>query len=186
LLVFDEAYFEFCDENTPDGLKMLADSAISYVVLRTFSKAYGLAGLRVGYAIASDARLAQTMSSAKTPFNVNAAAQLAAVAALEDENWMRASVASVVSERKRMAIAIASLDLFVPESQTNFLFIDVGCDSAMAFDHFLSHGIIVKPWKEPEFASFIRVTVGLAAENDRFLKALRLLKDKLSEAKVAS
>ncbi|MEA1844263.1 MULTISPECIES: histidinol-phosphate transaminase [Agrobacterium] len=186
LLVFDEAYFEFCDGNTPDGLKTLADSAISWVVLRTFSKAYGLAGLRVGYAVASDERLAQAMSSAKTPFNVNAAAQLAAVAALDDENWMRVSVESVIKERRRMAAAIASLDLFVPDSQTNFLFIDVGCDSSIAFDHFLSHGVIVKPWKEPEFASFIRVTVGLPAENDRFLEALRSLKDKLPEAKVAS
>lgn len=126
------------------------------------------------------------MSSAKTPFNVNAAAQLAAVAALEDENWMRVSVTRVVQERRRMAGAIVSLGLFVPESQTNFLFIDVGCDSAIAFDHFLSHGVIVKPWKEPAFASFIRVTVGLPAENDRFLEALRLLTEKIAEAKVAS
>lgn len=185
LLVFDEAYFEFCDENTPDVLKILADRAISHVVLRTFSKAYGLAGLRVGYAVASDERLAQAMSSAKTPFNVNAAAQLAAVAALEDENWMRVSVASVVKERERMAGAIIALGLFAPESQTNFLFINVCCDSSIAFDHFLSHGVIVKPWKEPGFATFIRVTVGLPAENDRFLEALRLLKDKLSGAKVA-
>ncbi|MDV4183136.1 histidinol-phosphate transaminase [Rhizobium brockwellii] len=186
LLVFDEAYFEFRDENTPDGLEILGDSTISYVVLRTFSKAYGLAGLRVGYAVASDARLAQAMSSAKTPFNVNAAAQLAAVAALEDDNWMRVSVAGVVAERKRMAEAIISLGLFVPESQTNFLFIDVGCDSAIAFDHFLSHGVIVKPWKEPDFASFIRVTIGRPMENDRFLSALHLLKGKLAKEKVAS
>ena len=186
LLVFDEAYFEFCDEQTPDGLKALADSAISYVVLRTFSKAYGLAGLRVGYAVACDERLARAISSAKTPFNVNAAAQLAAVAALNDETWMRVSVASVVAERNRIAGEIASLGLFAPESQTNFLFIDVGCDSSIAFDHFLSHGVIVKPWKEPALASFIRVTVGLPVENDRFLEALRLLKAKLAEAKVAS
>ncbi|MFF0952882.1 histidinol-phosphate transaminase [Rhizobium leguminosarum] len=186
LLVFDEAYFEFRDENTPDGLEILAESAISYVVLRTFSKAYGLAGLRVGYAVASDERLARAMSSAKTPFNVNAAAQLAAVAALDDENWMRNSVASVVKERERMAGEITALGFFVPESQTNFLFIDVGCDSSIAFEHLLSHGVIVKPWKEQGFASFIRVTVGLPTENDRFLDALRLLKDKLSEAKVAS
>jgi histidinol-phosphate aminotransferase len=185
LLVFDEAYFEFCDENTPDGLKILAESTISWVVLRTFSKAYGLAGLRVGYAVTSGERLAHAMSSAKTPFNVNAAAQLAAVAALEDETWMRASVASVVKERKRMADTIASLGLFAPESETNFLFIDVGCDSAIAFEHFLSHGVIVKPWKEPGFASFVRATVGLPAENNRFLDALRLLKEKLSKADVA-
>ncbi|WP_341487286.1 histidinol-phosphate transaminase [Pararhizobium sp. A13] len=175
LLVLDEAYFEFSDEETPDGIKALADTGISYVVLRTFSKAYGLAGLRVGYAVTSDERLAQAMSSAKTPFNVNAAAQLAAVAALEDETWMRQSVAAVKAERDRMARRIASLGLFAPKSQTNFLFIDVGYDSMAAFDHFLSHGIVVKPWKEPGFESFVRVTVGLSAENDRFLDALTLL-----------
>jgi histidinol-phosphate aminotransferase len=186
LLVYDEAYFEFCDEQTPNGLKVLADNGISYVVLRTFSKAYGLAGLRVGYAVASDERLAQAMSSAKTPFNVNAAAQLAAVAALDDEDWMRQSVASVIAERKRLASEIESLGLFVPESQTNFLFIDVECDSTVAFEHFLAQGIIVKPWKEPAFASFIRVTVGLPAENDRFIHALRLLKGELPMEKAAS
>lgn len=183
LLVLDEAYFEFRDEKTPDGIKILADSGISYVVLRTFSKAYGLAGLRVGYAITSDERLAQAISSAKTPFNVNAVAQIAAVAALEDENWMRHSVAKVTAERDRMARQVNSLGLFVAESQTNFLFINVGCDSVAAFEHFLSHGIIVKPWKEPRFETFIRVTVGLPAENDRFFEALTLLKADLSEAR---
>ena len=85
-----------------------------------------------------------------------------------------------------MAEAITSLGLFVPESRTNFLFINIGCDSTIAFDHFLSHGVIVKPWKEPGFTSFIRVTVGLPAQNERFLEALRLLKEKPSEADVVS
>lgn len=183
LLVLDEAYFEFCDAKTPDGLQLLSGSGISHVVLRTFSKAYGLAGLRVGYATASDERLAQAISSAKTPFNVNAAAQLAAVAALGDEGWMRHSVAKVTAERDRMAHKVHSLRLFAPESQTNFLFIDAGCDSATAFDHFLSHGIIVKPWKEPGFETFIRVTIGLPSDNDRFLDALKLLKAKNPQAR---
>lgn len=183
LLLLDEAYFEFSDETTPDGLKALAGADISYAVLRTFSKAYGLAGLRVGYAVTSDERLARAISSAKTPFNVNGAAQLAAVAALQDETWMRQAVTAMKVERDRMAGRVAALGMFAPKSQTNFLFLDIGSDSMSAFDHFLSAGIIVKPWKEKGFESFIRVTVGLPSDNDRFLDALARFK---GDASVAS
>lgn len=164
LLVLDEAYFEFTDEDLPDGLAMLSTTDLSWVVLRTFSKAYGLAGLRVGYAVMSDARLARAVMAAKTPFNVNAAAQVAAVAALEDEAWMSSD-------------AIAAMGLTSAKSQTNFLFIDAGRDSLSAMEHFLSRGIIVKPWKEKGYDTFIRVTIGTPAENDRFLDALRALGD---------
>ncbi|MDG3576487.1 histidinol-phosphate transaminase [Rhizobium sp. YJ-22] len=173
LLVLDEAYFEFTDDGLPDGLAALCASPLSFVVLRTFSKAYGLAGLRVGYAVTSDARLARAMTAAKTPFNVNAAAQAAAVAALEDEAWMRASVSALKAERARVAAAIAAMGLPAARSQTNFLFLDVCRDSQAAMEHFLSNGIIVKPWKEKGFESFIRVTIGTPSDNDRFLDALR-------------
>lgn len=175
LLVLDEAYFEFTDDDLPDGLAVLSASALSFVVLRTFSKAYGLAGLRVGYAVTSDARLALAMTAAKTPFNVNAAAQAAALAALTDEAWMHASVSRLKAERTRIAKAIAAMGLPTARSQTNFLFIDVGRDSQAAMDHFLSQGIIVKPWKEKGFETFIRMTIGTQADNDRFLAALKAL-----------
>lgn len=175
LLVLDEAYFEFTDEDMPDGLAALSATDLSWVVLRTFSKAYGLAGLRVGYAVMSDARLARAVTAAKTPFNVNAAAQVAAVAALADEAWMRSSVAALKRERARVADAVAAMGLSVARSQTNFLFIDVGWDSRAALNHFLSKAIIVKPWKEEGYETFIRVTIGTPSENDRFLDALRAL-----------
>lgn len=175
LLVLDEAYFEFADNDMPDGLAVLSETDLSWVVLRTFSKAYGLAGLRVGYAVMSDARLARAVTAAKTPFNVNAAAQVAAVAALEDEAWMRASVAALKRERARVADAVSAKKLTAARSQTNFLFIDVGWDSRAALDHFLSKGIIIKPWKEEGYETFIRVTIGSPSENDRFLDALRAL-----------
>jgi len=136
VLVLDEAYFEFTDDGLPDGLAALCASPLSFVVLRTFSKAYGLAGLRVGYAVTSDARLARAMTAAKTPFNVNAAAQAAAVAALEDEAWMRASVSALKAERERVAAAIAAMDLPAARSQTNFLFLDVRRDSQAAAEAF--------------------------------------------------
>ena len=175
LLVLDEAYFEFTDDAIPDGLATLANTNLSWVVLRTFSKAYGLAGLRVGYAVTSDLRLARAMTAAKTPFNVNAAAQIAALAALGDEAWMRASVAALKQERQRVSQCVATLGFRVAGSQTNFLFIDVGWDSRAALDHFLSKGIIIKPWKEGGYETFIRVTIGSRSENDRFIEALSAL-----------
>ena len=175
LLVLDEAYFEFTDDDTPDGLAALTRTNLSWVVLRTFSKAYGLAGLRVGYAVTSDLRLARAMTAAKTPFNVNAAAQTAALAALEDEAWMRASVAALKQERQRVSQRVAALGFRLAGSQTNFLFIDVGWDSRAALDHFLSKGIVIKPWKEAGYETFIRVTIGSRAENDRFIEALTAL-----------
>jgi histidinol-phosphate aminotransferase len=175
LIVLDEAYFEYADDETPDGLAVISSSGLNYVVLRTFSKAYGLAGLRVGYAVFSDDRLARAVTSSKTPFNVNSAAQIAAVAALNDEAWMKASIASMAGERTRVSEALAAMGLRAAKSQTNFLFIDVGLDSQKAFDHFMSHGIIIKPWKEKGYETFIRMTIGTPTENDRFIAALQLL-----------
>lgn len=99
VFVFDEAYFEYADEATRvDGVALLAATDIRYVVLRTFSKAFGLAGLRVGYAVCSDLQIADAIRKAKTPFNVNVAAQTAAIAALGDQAWTKASVARTRAE----------------------------------------------------------------------------------------
>ena len=86
---------------------------------------------------------------------------------------MRASVSALKAERARVAAAIAAMGLPAARSQTNFLFLDVCRDSQAAMEHFLSNGIIVKPWKEKGFESFIRVTIGTPSDNDRFLDALR-------------
>lgn len=175
LLVLDEAYFEYADPGSVDGLEMLKTSGLPFVVLRTFSKAYGLAGLRVGYAVCSDAEIARVMTSAKTPFNVNAAAQLAAIAALEDEAWMRASVARLRTERARVAQALRALGLRVAESQTNFLFFEGRSDSAAQAAELLRQGIIVKAWREAGYERFLRATIGSTQDNDRLLAALAVL-----------
>lgn len=173
LFVLDEAYFEFSD--APDGIAMLRDSGIAHVVLRTFSKAYGLAGLRVGYAVCSDPELARVIAAAKTPFNVNGAAQRAAIAALADEEWMKASVAGIRAERDRVAAGLAALGLHAAPSQTNFLFFDTGRDSAEVAAALLLEGIIVKPWREKGYENWLRATIGTPAENDRLMAALRKL-----------
>jgi histidinol-phosphate aminotransferase len=140
--------------------------------LRTFSKAYGLAGLRVGYAVCSDVEIARVVSAAKTPFNVNGAAQLAALAALADQNWMQASVISIRSERERVAQALRDLGFAVAPSQTNFLFVDCGKDSAKVSRDLLAQGIVIKAWREPGYTQFLRITIGQAAENDRLIAAM--------------
>lgn len=173
LLVLDEAYHEYAPRETvPDGVAFLRGTGVDHVVLRTFSKAYGLAGLRVGYAVCSDGEIARVMRSAKTPFNVNAAAQAAARAALADQAWMRASVARCAAAREELTRSLRAAGLRVADSATNFVFLDSGRDSAVLADRLLRRGIIVKPWREPGYETYLRVTVGHPAENDRFLAAL--------------
>lgn len=173
LLVLDEAYFEFADPGTPNGVELLRRSAAAHVVLRTFSKAYGLAGLRVGYAVCSHPEIARVLTAAKTPFNVNAAAQAAALAALADEAWMQASVQRLRRERERVASALQALGLRVATSHTNFLFFDVEQNSAGVADRLLrQHGVIVKAWGEQGYEHFVRATIGSPPENDRLIAAL--------------
>lgn len=172
LFVLDEAYFEYADASVPDGIELLRDSGIAYVVLRTFSKAYGLAGLRVGYAVCSDSEIARVIASAKTPFNVNGAAQIAALAALRDGDWMKASVAGIRAERDRVAAALARIGFHAAPSQTNFLFFDTRRDSAEMASALLRDGIIVKPWREAGFETWLRATIGTPAENDRLIASL--------------
>ncbi|NBZ90107.1 histidinol-phosphate transaminase [Stagnihabitans tardus] len=172
LFVLDEAYFEYADPDAPDGLKVLQASGIDHVVLRTFSKAYGLAGLRVGYAVCSHPEIARVLASAKTPFNVNGAAQVAALAALGDEAWMQASVARLRQERARVARALRAMGLAPAPSQTNFLFLDCGRDSAAVAADLIRAGVIVKPWREAGYEHHLRVTIGSRSENDHLIAAL--------------
>lgn len=172
LFVLDEAYFEYADPGAVDGLQLLRASQVPHVVLRTFSKAYGLAGLRVGYAVCSSAEIARVVWAAKTAFNVNAAAQIAALAALDDDAWMRASVARLRVERTRVAAELVELGLQVADSQTNFLFFDCKSDSSALAAALLGEGIIVKAWREPGFNRFMRVTIGNPGDNNRLVMAL--------------
>lgn len=175
LLVIDEAYYEYARlaPDYPDMLALLRDRAMPWIVLRTFSKAWGLAGLRVGYGLASDAALVQLLDRVRTPFNVNHAAQAAAVAAWGDEDFMRRGVAETLRLRQRLAARLAALPgVRVAPSATNFLFLDMGRPNAPVNEALLSQGLITKPWKEPGFEHFIRVSIGTEAENERFARAL--------------
>ncbi|MNE64910.1 Histidinol-phosphate aminotransferase 2 [compost metagenome] len=144
-------------------------------MLRTFSKAYGLAGLRVGYGVASDAGIARAMRSTLTPFNVNSVAQAAATAALQDEEWMQNVTARIKADRVILTERLRKMGVRVVPSQTNFLFLDLEKDAATVAKALLQKGIIVKPWMEANYTNFLRVSIGTAKDNDRFAQELELL-----------
>jgi histidinol-phosphate aminotransferase len=180
LLVIDEAYVEYARlaPGYPDVLALLRGRAQPWIVLRTFSKAWGLAGLRVGYGIASDPALVQLLDRVRTPFNVNQAAQVAALAAWGDEAFMAHTVAQTVQRREVLAEQLCALKrpgLRIAPSATNFLFLDLGRPNGPVNEALLAQGVIVKPWKEAGFETFIRVSIGTPEENARFLAVLQAL-----------
>lgn len=174
LLVFDEAYFEYAQGATgyPDCLALLEASSKPYVLLRTLSKAYALAGLRVGYGIVSDPLLADLIDRLRTPFNVNRCAQVAAVAALADEAHLAQTLAHVASERARMMAALQDMGLQPVPSLANFLFFATRFAADAVNAQLLSRGVIVKPWREAGYTDYLRVSVGSVEDNDWFLQQL--------------
>ncbi|MEU6858078.1 histidinol-phosphate transaminase [Glycomyces sp. NPDC046736] len=168
LVVIDEAYREFVtDPDCPDAVERYADRP-NAVVFRTFSKAWGLAALRVGYMVAQP-DVADAVRRCVIPFAVNAPAQAAALAALEADGEMRRRVDLVISERKRILTAAREYVPQVPDSQANFFWLPLG-DKALAFAaHCEARGILVRPFA----GDGVRVTIGLPEENDAVLDALR-------------
>jgi histidinol-phosphate aminotransferase len=175
LLIFDEAYFEYAAAapDYPGFLRILEQSGRPWIMLRTFSKAWGLAGLRVGYAIASDPWLIDVIDRARTPFNVNRLAQAAAVAALEDPDHMRRCVALTIAERERVRAELTARGYAVAPSVANFLFFHARRDAAELAEKLLHHRVIVKPWREPGYRDHVRVSIGTPHSNDLFLAALK-------------
>lgn len=173
LLVIDEAYAEYAfGSDYPLADELLKGTGKSWVVLRTFSKAYGLAGLRIGYGIASSAELCDFFNRVRTPFNTNAIAQHAAIAALSDKTHLHRTVELAVQERERVTNALSALGLTAAPSKGNFVFFDCKQNAATVAEILLADGIIVKPWKQKGYETFIRVSIGTAEENDHFLRGL--------------
>jgi len=186
LLVVDEAYHEYAaGPDYPDSLELLAAQSRPWIVLRTFSKAYGLAGLRIGYGVASDAELVSVLDRVRTPFNVNGAAQAAALAAMSDAAHLQAVVRANACERAALAARLAALEgsrqqgLRTTPSKGNFLFIDTARPGWKVSDALMRRGVIVKPWLEQGFDSFIRVSVGRPEESEHFLLSLEEVLDEV-------
>jgi len=170
LVVLDEAYLEFVDRaDAPDGLAFFRRRPRT-IVSRTFSKAYGLAGLRVGYAV-MDPELASYINRVREPFNVNLIGQIAATAALADDAWVAETTAAIRADRKKLTSALSELGLTVTPSQGNFVLVDVG-DAARVHDGLLRRGYIARPQAASGLPRHLRVTVGRPEENLGFVRAL--------------
>jgi histidinol-phosphate aminotransferase len=168
VVAFDEAYREFVtDPDAADGLALI-DRHPNLVVLRTFSKAYRLAGMRVGYAVGS-AQVATALRKVCSPFSVSSIAQAAAIAALGDKDNLLAACAEVIEERVRVRDALLEAGYVVPPTQANFVWLALGGRTAEFAAHCLEHKVVVRPFQ----ADGVRVTVSNRAENDALLAAAR-------------
>ena len=172
LVVLDEAYFEYVEEDDhPDGLAVL-DSYPNLVVTRTFSKAYGLAGARVGYAVSSP-EIAGVLNRLRQPFNVSSLAEAAAVAVLNDERYLQRSREINRSGLKAVTAGLKSLSFdFIP-SRGNFVTFDTGGDAGVYYQRLLQQGVIVRPVANYGMPAHLRVSIGLPEENERFLASLK-------------
>ncbi len=171
IVVIDEAYFEYVEASDyPDTVAWI-DAFPNLLVTRTFSKAYGLAGLRVGYGVSQPA-LAEVLNRVRQPFNVNSLAQAAAVAALQDTAHLSASVALNRRGLQQYEAGFKSLGLdFIP-SAGNFISVDTGRDAGQVYTALLREGVIVRPVANYAMPGFLRISVGLPEENRRCLEAL--------------
>jgi len=168
VVVLDEAYREFVtDPDVPDGMQLMRGRP-NVAVLRTFSKAWGLAGLRVGYLVAEDAAVAESVRKTQVPFSVSSLAQAAAVAALASEEEVRARCAAVVAERDRLTAALRDRGLDVADSQANFLWLPLGERAGEVAAALEARAVITRPFA----GEGVRVTVGSPDEDDVFLAAL--------------
>jgi len=171
LLVLDEAYFEYAhDADYPDGVDLVRRGA-PLVVTRTFSKVYGLGGLRAGYAVAAP-EVWDAVLVIREAFGTNSVAQAGAAAALQDVEHVRRSVELNRLEKPRLAGALRERGFTVLPSLTNFVTFDTGRSGREVFGKLLARGVIVRPLDPYQMASFLRVSVGTPAENDAFLAAL--------------
>jgi histidinol-phosphate aminotransferase len=172
LVVLDEAYNEYLDASRKvDTAAWIADYP-NLVISRTFSKAYGLAGLRIGYGLMHRS-IADLMNRVRQPFNVSSVGQAAAIAALQDTAYVDESAQINRDGLKQLATGLDALGVEYVPSHGNFVLIRVG-PAAAVYDHLLRQGIIVRPVANYDLPEHLRVTVGLPEENKKFLAALEL------------
>jgi histidinol-phosphate aminotransferase len=168
LVALDEAYHEFVtDPAVPDGVALQRDRD-NLAVLRTFSKAYGLAGLRVGYCVAPEP-VTTALRKLSVPFSVSSLAQVAALASLDVADELLARCREVATERGRVRAGLLALGYAVPDSQANFVWLPLGAQTTAFTAHCLEHKIVIRPFP----GDGARVTIGDARENDAFLAAAR-------------
>jgi len=171
IVFIDEAYYEFVDaKDYPQTVRDLERKPL--IITRSFSKAYGLAGLRIGYGMAQPS-LIRAMEAVREPFNVNALAQAAACAALQDGTFLQRTRRMVREGRAYLTKELAKLGLRMVPSVTNFLLVELGPNAARVAHALLRQGVIVREMSAWKLDGFLRVTIGTMSENRRFIQALR-------------
>ncbi len=174
LVLLDEAYYEYMSEaDRPETLAWLARYP-NLIVTRTFSKAYGLAGLRIGYAL-SHSELAGVLNRVREPFNSNSLALAAAEAVLEDADYLQAAIALNHEQMRRYEACFQALGLAYIPSVGNFITLDLGRPAAPLYEALLREGVIVRPIAGYGMPNHLRISIGTADENSRCMAALRKL-----------
>ena len=177
LLVLDEAYFEFdAAEGGVGALGELARRRGPWLSTRTLSKAYALAGMRVGYGLAGSQEVADGLMRVKLNFNLNRLSVIAAQAALSDEAYSRDCIAKIIAERRRLAAGLEGMGFAALPSRANFVSFDYRGDAVAAMAVMAGEGVFIREWRDPGFESFLRITVGLPEQNDRALRTLAKVK----------
>ena len=174
IVVLDEAYIDFVDQDhLYDTLALIEErqDRCGVVLLRTFSKAYGLAGLRIGFGIMA-APLADCLQKVRQPFNINLIAQQGALAALGDREFYLYTLSKTAAGKRFLMEGVEKLGCRPFASQTNFFLIDVHTDATILYEAMLRKGVIIRSMKAYGFETYIRVNVGTDEENDRFLATL--------------
>lgn len=168
IVALDEAYFEYVqDKNYPDGIKYLSKYP-NLIVLRTFSKIYGLAGIRIGYAVA-DPDIIEIIERVRAPFNANLVAQAGAEAAVADKKHLKKTVKVNNEGKKYLYAELKKLGIECVPSQTNFIFMKFKSNGKVVFEALLKHGIIIRPQHD----DYGRITIGTMAENRKLVGALK-------------
>ncbi len=170
----DEAYYEYATESDYPQTLALQKKYPNLIITRTFSKAYGLAGLRVGYSI-SHPQIADVLNRIRLPFNVSTPAMAAAGAALHDKQHLHDTLALNQRGKKHLMEACHELGLAPIPSATNFITVDMGQDTAPLFQKMLRMGIIVRPLHAYHMPHHFRITIGLDEQNKRLIEALKTL-----------
>ena len=171
LVVLDEAYIHYAPSLDRRKSEEIYRKRKNVLILRTFSKVYGLAGMRIGFAIGHPELLA-AMNKLRTPFNTSGVAQAAALAAVDDREHVERCITTNASERKRLSEGLTELGLHPVNSETNFIFMEVGPDAKAISDELLHAGVIVRPLAWMGFPEAIRISVGTAEENEKCLRAM--------------
>jgi len=186
LVVLDEAYIHYAPSLNRRKTEEIFRQRQNLLILRTFSKVYGLAGMRIGFAIGRPELLA-AMNRLKTPFNTSGVAQAAALAAIDDRDHVERCISTNALERARLSEGLTKLGVRPVPSETNFIFMEVGPEAKEMCDELLRLGVIVRPLGWMGFPNAIRISVGTAEENEKCLVAMaQILTERAGKGELAA